>query len=204
MSTIIIADDHPLTLNGTAQYVGSLGHSVKAICSNGTSALNAIFLHQPDIALIDINMPGLDGLDVLKTVVEKKLRTKVILLTMHNEFDIYLKAKEMGAWGYALKEEALQELKPCIESVINNQHWVSDKLVNKTNNYPTELASELSLVEAKIVELIRKQKSTKQIAELLFLSDKTIEKHRTRIIEKLGLPKEKNALLKWAMMLDTE
>ena len=100
---ILLADDHPLTLQGTKNFVESLGYNVIDICTNGVSALNSIKLHSPDVAILDINMPGLDGLDVAKKVFENKLKTKIILLTMHKEMTIYNKAKEYNIYGYILK-----------------------------------------------------------------------------------------------------
>ncbi|WP_394757999.1 response regulator, partial [Flavobacterium sp.] len=92
---ILIADDHPFTLQGTKSFVESYGYKITDTCSNGVSALNLITLHQPDIAILDINMPGLDGLDVAKKVQESKIKTKIILLTMHKEMTIYKKATEL-------------------------------------------------------------------------------------------------------------
>lgn len=199
---ILIADDHPLTLQGTKNFVESFGYRVTDTCSNGTSALNQIQLHRPDMAILDINMPGLDGIDVAKKVWESRLRTKVVLLTMHNETTLYNKAKEYGVYGYILKEYALSELKKCLEEVQKGNHYTSDSLTKDLVANRAEGTGELSRLtfsERKIVELISQQKTTRQIAELLFLSEKTIEGHRSNIIEKLGLPKEKNVLLKWAM-----
>jgi len=199
---ILIADDHPLTLQGTVSFVESYGYKVAYICSNGTAALNQIQLHLPDIAILDINMPGMDGIDVAKKIQEARIRTKIILLTMHNEKTLYNKAREYGVYGYILKEHALSELKMCLEEVQKGNHYASDSLdkdlVADTGKSGTELSG-LTFSERKIVELISQQKTSRQIAELLFLSEKTIEGHRSNIIEKLGLPKEKNTLLKWAM-----
>lgn len=199
---ILIADDHPFTLLGTKSFVESYGYRVEDTCSNGITALNLIKLHLPDIAILDINMPGLDGLDVAKAIQESKLRTKIILLTMHKEMTIYKKAKEYGVYGYILKEHAQTELEKCIQEVKKGHEYISiflkDDLIKDTPNDTNELAH-LTLSERKIIELITQQKTTKQIAELLFLSEKTVEGHRSKIIDKLGLPKEKNALLIWAM-----
>jgi DNA-binding NarL/FixJ family response regulator len=199
---ILIADDHPLTLQGTKTFVESYGYRVIDTCSNGASALNQIQLHQPDIAILDINMPVLDGLDVTKKVQESRLRTKIILLTMHNESTLYNKAKEYGAYGYILKEYALSELQKCLIEVAKGNHYSSDSLnmdLVADKSAGNEELSKLTFSERKIVELIIQQNTTRQIAELLFLSEKTIEGHRSNIIEKLGLPKEKNTLLKWAL-----
>jgi two-component system nitrate/nitrite response regulator NarL len=199
---ILIADDHPFTLLGTKNFVESYGYKVQDTCSNGISALNLIILHQPDIAVLDINMPGLDGLDVAKKVQESKLKTKVVLLTMHKEMTIFKKANEYGIYGYILKEHAQSELERCLIEVAKGNKYVSefleDDLISNTNSNLGEMAN-LSLSERKILELIAQQKTSKQIGETLFLSEKTVEGHRSKIIEKLGLPKEKNTLLKWVL-----
>jgi len=199
---ILIADDHPFTLQGTKSFVESYGYKVTDTSSNGIFALNLITLHQPDIAILDINMPGLDGLDVAKKVQESKLKTKIILLTMHKEMTIFKKANEYGIYGYILKEHAQTELEKCLIEVVKGNKYVSefleDDLIVDRNNTTNEL-SKLTLSEKKIIELVTQQKTSKQIAELLFLSEKTVEGHRTKIIEKLGLPKEKNTLLIWAI-----
>lgn len=198
---ILIADDHPFTLMGTKSFVESYGYKVIDTCSNGISAFNLINLHNPDIAILDINMPGLDGLDVAKKIQESKLKTKVILLTMHRETTIFNKAREYGVFGYILKEHAQTELEKCLYEVSCGKRYFSNYLEDdllKTTNSENPLEN-LLLSERKIVELIAQQKTSKQIADLLFLSEKTVEGHRSKIIEKLGLPKVKNALLMWAI-----
>lgn len=197
---VLLADDHPFTLQGTKSYIESIGHKVLDTCSNGVSALNLIKLHSPDVA--DINMPGLDGLDVAKKVFENKLKTKVILLTMHKEMTIYKNAKQYNIYGYILKEHASTELEKCLLALKNENRYVSEYLQDDLivdNQKDLKELTQLTLAERKIVSLIAAQKTSKQIAELLFLSEKTVEGHRTNIIEKLGLPKEKNTLLKWAI-----
>lgn len=200
---ILIADDHPFTLQGTKSFVESYGYKVIDACSNGISALNLILLHRPEIAILDINMPGLDGLDVAKKVFEDKLRTKIILLTMHKEIAIYKKAIEFGIYGYILKEHAQTELESCLKEVKKGNKYVSKFLTDDlTCSSPLGFndLEKLTISERKILEFIAQQKTSKQIADLLFLSEKTVEGHRSKIIEKLGLPKEKNALLKWAIL----
>ena len=199
---ILIADDHPFTLFGTKNFLESFGYKIIDTCSNGINALNLIHLHQPNIAILDINMPGLDGLDVLKKIHESRLNTKVILLTMHKEMTIYKKATEYGVFGYILKEHAQTELEKCLHEARKGNRYVSEHLEEdlvKDQDSENNLLNKLSVSERKIVELIAQQKTSKQIAELLFLSEKTVEGHRSNIIEKLGLPKEKNTLLIWAM-----
>lgn len=199
---ILIADDHPLTLQGTVSYVEKMGHKVVCSCSNGKAALNYIQLHTPDLAILDLNMPGIDGIEVAQKVFENKSQTKIVLLTMHNEMSILNKAKEYNIYGYILKDKAFPDLENCLKEIENEKKYFSAsmhkdfKLETADSN---DLLSSLTLSERKIIELIATQKTSKQIAELLFLSEKTVEGHRTKIIEKLGIPKEKNALLIWAI-----
>lgn len=199
---ILIADDHPLTLMGTKGFVESLGYKVIDICSNGITAYNMISSHQPTIAILDINMPGMDGLEVLEKIFKQKLKTKVILLTMHKEMTVFRKANQFGVFGYILKEYAQEELQNCLEEVKKGKQYVSKNLTNeltadKNHDTGSDL-SKLSFAEKKVLELIAQQKTSKQIAEMLFISEKTVEGHRTNIIQKLELPKEKNVLLIWA------
>lgn len=199
---ILVADDHPLTLNGTVSYLTGLGYNVVSACSNGTAALNYIQIYLPDVAVLDLNMPGLDGLEVAKKVMENKWRTKVVILTMHNEIGVLNKAKEFEVDGYILKEKATPDLEKCMKEIALGKKYYSGALLqNYTIEHTDDLGklNLLTLSERKIIELIAAQKTSKQIAELLFLSEKTVEGHRTRIIEKLEIPKEKNALLIWAI-----
>lgn len=200
---ILIADDHPFTLMGTKAFVESLKFKVEDVCSNGITALNLIKSHQPDIAILDINMPGMDGLEVLEKVFSQKLKTKVILLTMHKEMTVFKKASQYEVAGYILKENAQEDLAYCLDAVIKGHQYISKNLVSdlqidNPNNSEDHL-SKLTFAERKVIELVAQQKTSKQIGEMLFISEKTVEGHRTNIIQKLGLPKEKNTLLIWAM-----
>ncbi|WP_298135927.1 response regulator transcription factor [Flavobacterium sp.] len=199
---ILIADDHPLTLQGTVSYVEKMGHKVVCSCSNGKAALNYIQLHTPDLAILDLNMPGIDGIEVAQKIFENKSQTKIVLLTMHNEMSILNKAKEYNIYGYILKDKAFPDLENCLKEIENGKKYFSTSMHKDFNPETTDsndLLSVLTLSERKIIELIAIQKTSKQIAELLFISEKTVEGHRTKIIEKLGIPKEKNALLIWAI-----
>ncbi len=198
---ILIADDHPFTLMGTKGFVESLGYKVEDICSNGITAYNLINTHQPNIAILDINMPGMDGLEVLEKVYRQKLKTKVILLTMHKEMTVFKKANQFEVSGYILKENAQEDLQLCLEAVKKGIQYISKNLENDLlidNSSENDVLNKLTFTEKKILELIAQQKTSKQIAEMLFISEKTVEGHRTNIINKLELPKEKNVLLIWA------
>lgn len=201
MVSILIADDHPFTLMGTKSFVESLGYAVSDVCSNGITALNLIKIHEPEIAILDINMPGLDGLEVLQQIQLSRLPTSVILLTMHKEKSVFDKANQHGVFGYILKEFAQNELKICIQQVLSKKQYISPHLLSElvwNQSHAKEGIASLSFVERKVLALVAEGKTSKQIAELLFISEKTVEGHRSKIIQKLNLPKEKNALLVWA------
>ncbi len=199
---ILIADDHPLTLYGTKSYLESLSYHIDTICHNGITAWNMIQMRKPDIAILDINMPGMDGMEIAAKVKAERKLTKIILLTMHNDRGIYLKSLELGVYGYLLKNFSTEDLDTCIQKVIAGEKYFSPNLESQlqvTGNHLTKDISCLSLTERKIVELIGQAKSSRQIATMLFISEKTVENHRRNIIEKLDLPKEKNSLLTWAL-----
>jgi DNA-binding NarL/FixJ family response regulator len=201
--TVLIADDHPFTLNGTKSFVTELGYTVVGLCSSGKRALEEIRSKKPDIAVLDINMPELDGITVLEKTFNAGLSTKIILLTMHKELSLYRKASEFSIFGYVLKEHAITELKNCLEMVAKGERYLSEslrsELIQDTNEEYENEIQKLSFAERKVIELIAQNKTSKEIGNLLFISDKTVENHRTNIIRKLNLPKEKNALLTWAL-----
>ena len=203
MANILISDDHPFTLMGTKTYIESLGHTICELCSNGITAYNMILQRKPDIAVLDINMPGMNGLEILEKLQSTQPKTKVILLTMHNEISIFNRAKELNVKGYVLKEFSIDVLEDCINAVLNNETWFNPELTNQMNINSNQagdtVLDKLTFAERKIVQLIGGQYTTKDIAKMLFISEKTVENHRSNIMKKLALPAEKNALLVWAL-----
>lgn len=203
MTSILIADDHPLTLMGTKLYVESLGYKVSETCGNGLVALNYLLQNPADIALLDVSMPGLTGLEILDKIMAYKIPTRPILLTMHYEMSVYRKAQQSGVCGYLLKDYAQEEMAECLKTVLENGTYLSKYLaeklqVDKAQNVGGDI-EKLTFAEKKILELVANQHTTKEITEILFMSEKTVESHRRNIMHKLNLPKEKNALLIWAM-----
>lgn len=206
MYNILIADDHPVVLFGTKTFLTQLGYNVISTCSNGLEAYNQIITRQPDIALLDMNMPGLNGVEILEKMQnQKSLRVKTILLTMHNELSIFNRARELDVKGYLLKDFAMDEMEKCLDTVKRGDTYFSQHLVQrleiKNNGDARPELQQLTFAERKILELVSQQKSTKEIASLLFISEKTVETHRSHIIKKLNIPPGRNALLIWAMKM---
>jgi DNA-binding NarL/FixJ family response regulator len=206
MKSIIIADDHPITLSGISLYVEQLGYKVLASCQNGLDAYNAITTLNPEFAILDLSMPQMNGLEVLEKVRLKNKSIKIILYTMYHEKSFLTKAIELGVNGYLLKDFALEELAVCLSKVSDDEDWFSPKLeekliINKHDSEKTRIMS-LTPAERKILSLIGQDYNTKTIAEMLFISDKTVEKHRSNIIKKLGLPNEHNVLQRFALKIN--
>lgn len=203
METIIIADDHPVTLNGISQYVKGLGYNVIGQYTSGIQALNNVISLAPDYTILDISMPGMTGLEVLENVRRRNKKIKIILYTMFTDTALFEKAKELEVNGYVLKEFALEELKVCLEYLRYKKQWFSPHLTRSLVFSELGTAEEkfhtLSAAEHKIISLIAKNNSSREIAEQLFLTEKTIENHRSNIIKKLGIEGNKNGLLLWAM-----
>lgn len=198
----VIADDHPLSLLGTQVLIESLGYVVLEVCKDGEMAWNSIKRLKPDFVILDISMPKLNGLEISEKIRVHQLSTKIILLTSHKEKSVFDYAKELDVNAYLLKQYALEELKNCIKHLLTNDYYQSPRIkfdLEEDINYKkNKVLSQLSFSERKVFELIIEQKTTKEIANLLFLSEKTIETHRSAIIRKLGIESERNALLKYA------
>lgn len=202
METIYLADDHPVTLTGIGNFVAGLGYKVLGTTTNGITALNQILTLEPDYAIVDMSMPGLTGLEVLEKVRAQNKKVKLILYTMYNERALFEKAKSMEVNGYVLKDFALEELVACLEQLRYHKQWFSprlqESLVLALKASPEERLESLTPAERKILSLIGQGKSTRQIADQLFIAEKTVENHRSSIIKKLRLPSGPNVLAMYA------
>jgi DNA-binding NarL/FixJ family response regulator len=119
---------------------------------------------------------------------------------MHKEVELYRKAQTLGAFGYILKEHAQDELAACIQTITEGVPYLGEALKKSFGVSPhSDDLDHLSHAEKKVLDLISEQKTSAQIAKMLFISERTVEKHRQNIIKKLDLPKEKNSLLVWAL-----
>ncbi|MCB0451590.1 MAG: response regulator transcription factor [Aequorivita sp.] len=198
--SIIIADDHPLLLKGLSDFLVEKGYNLVGSGKDGREAYNLITKKTPDIAILDIQMPYMSGLEIAQQCMGLDLDTKIVLITLHKEKDLYQKAQELNIFGYILKEFALEEIENCIKTVTEGAPFFSDKikeLIGVVFVDDGELNT-LTPSEKKILKLIAQDKTNKEIASQLFISYRTVEKHRSNIITKLNIEPKTNSLLIWA------
>lgn len=200
--SIVIADDHPLMLRGLSGYISSKGYDIVGSAEDGQAAYNLIIKHKPDIAILDIQMPFLTGLEIAAECKKNELSTKVILITFDNQEELYDKAVNYGVYGYILKEFAVEEIENCIEHVKRGEPYFSEEIASYLNSklkYTNSTIIELlTKTEIKIVQALAENKTSSQISESLNSSVRTVEKHRSNIIKKLKLEKSRHALTIWA------
>lgn len=204
LKTIIIADDHPLFRSGVRLELEKEG-SLKIIgeTDNGKTALDLIDKLQPDVAILDFQMPELNGIEIVEKLKILKSETKIILLTMHNEKRIFMKALEVGVDGYVLKNDAVLDIVNAVNNVIAGENFISPKLTGlliekrktyKENEGVSELIKNLTQTEKNILRLISQLDSNEEIAEKLFISKRTVENQRVLISKKLNLTGAKELL----------
>ena len=200
MSTsIITADDHPLILKGLNDFLLEKQFNVIASAKNGKEALTLISAHQPEIAILDIQMPVLTGLQVAEKCKAEGLHTKIIIITFEKSEEIYNKAKSLGIYGYILKEFAIAEIEHCIASVLEEKSYFSPELIEYLEIKETpEALKTLTDTEMKVFKLIAQNKTAKEIASALFISDRTAEKHKSNIRTKLKLKSNANSIVLYA------
>ncbi|MBQ4820601.1 response regulator transcription factor [Aquimarina sp. MMG016] len=199
-STIFIADDHPLLLKGMHIFLTDKGFDVVDTSSDGLSAYNNIIRLKPEIALLDIQMPKLTGIEIARKCLQNKINTKIILLTLHKNEEFYFESKNLNVYGYLLKEFALEEIEHCLKKVSKNETYQGkdiQKLLNVSADSSSGILKKLTTTERKVLYLIAKNKTSKEIAAMLFVTIKTIEKHRANIRVKLGLEAKTHSLLIW-------
>ena len=197
---IIIADDHPLFSQGLI-FVLSKKENFKIIgqAADGKSALELIKTYEPDIAILDVQMPKMDGFEIAKTIVIENIPTKIIFLTMFSEETFVKKVIELGVKGYLLKENAVNDIVSCVEAVANGKIYLSPEVSSILLGKGTKNKFDcLTKTEKKIYILIGNEKSSKEIGEELFISTKTVENHRSNICKKLGITGS-SVLLKYAL-----
>jgi len=194
MIRILIADDHQMMLDGISAL---LEHSddveVAATARDGVEALSAARKHRPDVVLLDINMPVMDGLAACEAIVKELPTVKVIAMSMHGEGRLVQAMLQKGARGYLLKNCGGEELLNAIRTVHGGGTWItkeaSDKLVENLHapqRKSTIFMEELSAREMDVLRLIATEHTTGEIGQELGISENTVESHRRQLLQKLG------------------
>jgi DNA-binding NarL/FixJ family response regulator len=207
-TTILIADDHPLFRAGVKDVLKSENqYNIIGEAGNGNDAYDLIIKLNPDIAVLDFQMPGLCGIEIAEKLKAMNHPVKIILLTMHNARKIFLRALGAGVSGYVLKDDAVLDIKNAINTVLLGNEYISNSLisiltseikVSTSQNSNCELISKLTGAEKKILALIADLKTNEEISDTLFVSKRTIENHKSSIARKLALDGAKG-LLKFAI-----
>ena len=205
---VVIVDDHPLIRQGLRQAVevdarfelaGESGH--------GQTALEMILQLKPDVALLDVNLPGMNGLEVAAALRAKKSAVNLVILTMLKDEQAFNQALNLGIKGYVLKENAAGEILNCIAAVAQGEAYVSPALTDfllRRRGRSERLAThkpgldDLTVAEKRILKRVAFGKTNKEIAAELFISPRTVESHRANICEKLSLTGS-NRLLQFAL-----
>jgi DNA-binding NarL/FixJ family response regulator len=204
--SIVLADDHPVVRKGLKLSIEEDSRlKVVAEAGDGEAALALIKELNPQLALLDIDMPKLGGLGVAKEVTRLGLKTKIIFLSFHKDEEFFRSAIEMGGKGYLLKDSAMEEIVTAVHTVIAGQVYMSSAITlqllrGADASKPTEevsLTRDLTTSERRILKLIADGLSSKEIGDELSIHYRTVENHRTNICRKLGI-EGANALLRFA------
>jgi DNA-binding NarL/FixJ family response regulator len=192
---VVLADDHPVVLGGLQALLASEpGVEIVAAVPDGASALAMIRAHEPHMAVLDITMPKLTGLEVLENLEQDGLATRAVFLTGSASDEQIAAAVERGAWGFLLKEHALDTLVQCLRAVAAGQRWLPEELVAPAVRRATErrakdvqLERVLTAREREIAGLVAQGLSNKHIARALSITEGTAKIHLNHVYQKLGL-----------------
>lgn len=194
---VLIADDHPIVRQGLRQTIETDARlKIVGEAGDGSVALEQIKALLPEVAVLDIDMPVMDGFAVAIAIQEQKLPVAVIFLTIHREEELFQAAIDMGVKGYVLKDSATTDIIAGIKAVAGGQPYISPSLsaylINRRGRADALVKEkpaldDLTPMERRILKLIAVDKTSKEIAEELFISHRTVETHRTNISRKLDL-----------------
>ncbi|MCK9539510.1 response regulator [Dokdonella sp.] len=195
---VILADDHQLVRAGLRALLESLADvTVLAECSDGSEALEAVARLQPDVLLLDITMPGMNGLEVARRVPRVSPSTRVLVLSMHASPEYVSQALRAGIAGYLIKDSAVEELRTALDAIAAGRPYlspaISETLLHgflRTGRPPAQAGAELERLTARqreVLQLIAEGHATRHIAARLHLSVKTVESHRSQVMDRLDI-----------------
>lgn len=189
---VMIADDHSMIREGLKQLLELEGDFkvIEEAC-DGVECLEKLSKITPDILLLDINMPNMNGLEVLQKIKDKHMRVKVLVLTVHNEVEYLLKAVDIGINGYLLKDSESAELKKAILTVVNGEDYIQPSLIPLLNakmidrNKDNVKIESLTRREMDVLKLLAVGMYNKEVAEKLSISERTVKNHVSNIFKKI-------------------
>jgi DNA-binding NarL/FixJ family response regulator len=193
---IVIVDDHPLFRKGLEQLIHSEdGFAVCGEANNAPEAMDVIRKLNPDLAIVDLSLPGANGIELIKNIRAEFSKLPILVLSMHDESLYALRALRAGAEGYVMKHEAMTNVIQAIREVFNGRPYLSPamaaqvitKFAHRQAEGEGDAVERLSDRELEVLELIGKGNDVRQIAKVLHLSPKTVETHRSHIKDKLDL-----------------
>ncbi|MDC3312399.1 response regulator transcription factor [Flavobacteriaceae bacterium] len=198
--SIVVADDHPMLLKGLVKELEFNNYNVVASFTNGMELYKYLLSNNVDIVLTDIDMPGLNGFEIIKLIRLKRLNTKFIVQSFHKESAIINEAISLSVDGYILKEDDFLEITNCINNVLNGFIYYSKSLseFKKEGSRLFEKLKRLTPSELRILKLISQNKTNSEIANQYFVSVRTVEKHRENLRNKLFTSKSQK-LVNWAI-----
>jgi DNA-binding NarL/FixJ family response regulator len=195
--TVLIADDHPVFRLGLRQVIeADSAFAVTGEASDGEMAMQMIESFAPAIAILDIGMPKLDGLELARRLQEIASEVKIVFVTMYREERLFRKALEAGVKGYVLKDSAAIDIISCLNAVAAGQNYTSPELTtylinrvrgDESETHPRSVIDSLTDSERRVLSLIADCKTSKEIAQELFISSRTVETHRNNICKKLDV-----------------
>jgi DNA-binding NarL/FixJ family response regulator len=200
--SVLIADDHPIFRKGLRDVIRqSSGMRVVAEATTGSQALQLIRAQAPDVAVLDVHMPGLTGVEIARAIQSEKLGTALIFLTMHKDQEALQSAADAGVRGYLVKDTAMLDIIDCIRSVAAGNVYHSPSLSRflwDRHRSGTSWLDLLTPTERRVVAMIAEYKTSKEIAAEMGIQPRTVDNHLTNAAAKLGL-QDSNALLKFAV-----
>jgi DNA-binding NarL/FixJ family response regulator len=201
---VLLVDDHMLVRQGLAALVG-LQPDIEIVgqCGDGTAVIELAEQCRPDVVVLDISLPGMNGLDVCRGLLRRLPGVGVLMLTMHVDPEYVARALRLGARGYVLKEAAAEQLIQAIRVVAAGQRFLSTGVSQKQGPQQGEDASDdpfvrLTVRERQVLQLIAEGASNRIAADRLGLSIKTVDTHRSRLMRKLGIH-DQTRLVKYAI-----
>ena len=203
MIRVVVADDHGIVRSGVRMLLDQQeGMRVVAEAEDGVDAVQAVLQHKPEVVVLDVSMPRMTGIQATHEIKQHLPETAVVLLSMHDDQRYFYDALKAGAAGYVLKRAADTQLVGAIRAALRGEPFISpvaeEELIRNWLEEGGEVGTELTPRELEVVKLIAEAHTNKQIAQVLHLSEKTVESHRGNVLSKLGM-RDRVELVRYAI-----